>query len=442
MWDDDNCVDDDSDHGSDSNNDSDSDHESVTTADDQHEDGSVLSTVEDGQTNEAQIAEGDVTMGNDSDLQNTTPAAQIHNSPPEPIPLLAIHSLTPVSAPPASVSSTTSTSMSHLVNYYPHVKDKNFGGSVALLRPIVLKMDLGGVVHKMSWGSGKPPKKDEGKDESSVDEVLQENDAVKQREEMVVDTSGSMREKETQEEGVENDAPDGPRPIVTQAGDDAKRIKECLEASTSETINLQVQLLASLSSASNPPTNTAPEEPPAELTKQTTSNSSSTVGEMPPAQFSDMKLTGQIKHISRRPEYNTAIPLTPGVLPPSPTDIDVDSHLERETKANAQIEVAQSEPKDAAVPDQQQVESKTSASDQARQETTNPCQAEARPAAEAEASKQDRPIKRRHKRKPRKRIAENELVVMTDRGIQVWDLSVWGTGKRVRGELDCGDFFQ
>jgi hypothetical protein len=41
-------------------------------------------------------------------------------------------------------------------------------------------------------------------------------------------------------------------------------------------------------------------------------------------------------------------------------------------------------------------------------------------------------------RAPERRCAENDLVVMTDRGVQFWNLGVWARGKREKGELDAG----
>ena len=48
-------------------------------------------------------------------------------------------------------------------------------------------------------------------------------------------------------------------------------------------------------------------------------------------------------------------------------------------------------------------------------------------------------LRRKHERQLRrkqKRDSEDELIVLTDRGVQFWDLGVWATGKRERGVLD------
>jgi hypothetical protein len=42
----------------------------------------------------------------------------------------------------------------------------------------------------------------------------------------------------------------------------------------------------------------------------------------------------------------------------------------------------------------------------------------------------------------RRRIGEDELIVLTDRGVQIWDLSVWGRGRRIRRTLEGDDVLQ
>ncbi len=422
--------------GSDLGNDTDSDN----ATEDEDGDGSTISVIEDewgtGDFPVHNTAVTSIEAGTDSGPPPQPPSSLQDQAPPGNTP----HGLTPaVPNPPASTTSARSTSPFNLVNYYPHVFDKHLGRSIALIRPIVLKMDAGAVVRKMGWDKSKPARVDEDKNSSEVEEDRFDGPAS---EELV---SEEASEKEAKLSDEDKDAKD-----VQVSGDEftgppTSQAAECEEREDGVAVSADIEMTG------------APDQPkilslsppafPNDITLESLSvkpfehSMSSRPDELPPAPFSDLKLTGQIKTISRPPsEYydfpvKTWLPPLNPAIPPSPTELESDMETVNEIPTDETEKVVDKESDTEGEADQTRG-NPLATEDMAPAIGT----AQVEPEAIVEPDATPEPGRKR-KRKPRRRYAENELIVMTDRGIQMWDLSVWGSGGRRREVLpDCGLF--
>ena len=363
----------------------------------------------------------------DHDPHNTTHHSASPVEPPPSIPItdpnpLVLTALYPPSPP--SVSSSTSTSMSHLLEFYPHVYDKNLGGSIVQLRPIVLKMDGGAVVRKMNWGLDRRERAEEESDSSENDklEVLDEEE------------DGGLDNK------VENVKEKGAEEEMGACGSDVGHHAEDQcggNAGTQHHTGMnesQARSAASSHSGADRPSDNSPKTCQSRIPELTPS---STPDDIPPAPFADVKLSGQIKHIGRPPEYysfvNKIVLDHPCALrPPSPMERDTGKGKEKGSPQATVIGAVQEDSK-STMPTQSQIGAKR---------LDQPAPATTSASVEFESVRSySRPSPKRNNKR-RKRVEEKELVVITDMGIQIWDLSVWGTSKRVRSELassdDCG----
>jgi hypothetical protein len=406
--------------GSDSSNNNEPGHESDVDFEGEDEDDGVASFSGDVEADEGLDHDGDVGMGDASDV----PADPIPLPEPVHEPFLSPSTNRPPPPPaPASVTSSTSTSTRNLGHYYPHVKDKNLGWSYALLRPIVLKMDAGAVVRKMCWGFGRwrqnaEPGGGSNDGEDEIEDSYTEEDEGGATDEV----AGNAKEKDKEAGGIEISSTENLHPPTSQRADGDDGQDNVRPSREVEMGNSQDQPRASSSFTPNLQPNSAAARNCADVHEQIPRSVS---GDVLPGPFPDMKLApGQIQHITSRPsDYDVDVDVDADKPSPTASNLDTDKVV---------ITIDQGDnPKGATTgPDQ----------------TTMPGLEDVGAGSPESKSQthQQRPRTgtRTRQSKPRVRIAENELVVMTDRGIQIWDLSPWGRGRRVRDELLTGDFVQ
>ncbi|EXJ58717.1 hypothetical protein A1O7_06146 [Cladophialophora yegresii CBS 114405] len=403
VWDDRNGSDDmDWDNGSHASGNDEPGHEVDVVED---EEGSMASIFENVEADEDVGAEGEVgEMGNASEV----PAEPTSFPPTHPSPLPA----------PASITSDRSTSTDNLRHYYPHVQDENLGGSMALLRPVVLKMDAGAVVRKMCWGMGRwrQVNEDRGGSNDEEDEV-EEPEPGEYEDNPTDEVAGQAKEKDRQAGGMENTSSEIPHPPALQTAVGEGREASIRSSENVATGNSQEQPRASSPVTAGLQVKMSASGSDMNLNEQTPR---SPAEEMASAPSSAMKPTGQTQHIHR----------------PSERDVDVDldtPNLTKTTLVTDRDMGRQTTPKGEATPEESTLATIPSLSLTAGSPT---------PGSKPQTQQQHCKRQRGRNRKPRYRSAENELVVMTDRGIQIWDLSGWGRGGRVRDELISRDILQ
>jgi hypothetical protein len=461
-----------------------------------------------------------------------------------------------VPPPPASALSSASTSVSEMANFYPHVKEGVLGNSLVLLRPIELKMQNGAVIHKMSWGVGRT--RDHEDDEYDSDSTDEDNERA---------SEAQTEERQASEAANVAETPDS----ETQAQQDGNQI--VLSAAAATNANLRVDDDNEHNVEEAPSTSDLAVQDavdtvlaPKSLSPEASSRASQSgtlpqtvihefargdTEDVPPAPFSDLKLTGQIKHIDRPPEYyhflnkislelpgSGSIDLVPPTLRSTPVAsvADAQSNIGSREKASQEVDekavsmstgqelengvgeepsvglgssgatlaMAANEADPATTSEKQQGrEPEYSSSAHQPQpagiDSTLDTGTQSDPAASVGAGQTggaspaistgpesptipDHPYPalnqgplfqaeetlevvtergpvtptllntdmnedfnaqkpriyqpRTPRRRKHKRVDENELTIMTDRGIQVWDLSVWGTGRRKTAVLD------
>ncbi|OAL33445.1 hypothetical protein AYO20_07301 [Fonsecaea nubica] len=383
---------------------------SESSSESEHEDtdSNVLNTGEN-------VAVGDHNPNPQSDDNNhDDEPAEPPPATEEPIPASSAPTIPPKA--PGSVASSTSTSLSlaDLLSFYPHVKSRWPLERTIELRPLVLKMDGGAVVRKMCWSLGKPHRVDEEAASDVGDVYTTGQDAQGLANEM----GGVEKEKEKgKENDNENVAMNNTASLTPQ--------QEIAEGERSDNSGTSVAI-GSFRPHDRPQPSGLPQyhdqsSPISDLQTPTCSEHTSTQiqeamiavsHEIPPAPFSQSKLIGQIKHIARPPDY-PSITSTIVLEPPEPKAAD---SAEVDQAKGKEIEVTEA----SAGGRRDEPPQKT---DQERGVSTAP---------ELSHSGESEP---RRRRSQRRRVAENELIVLTDRGLQVWDLSVWGRGRRVYCEL-------
>ncbi|KIW67283.1 hypothetical protein PV04_06548 [Phialophora macrospora] len=399
-------------NGSESSNHNEPGHESDVDFEDEDEDDDVASFPGHVETDEGLDADGDVGMGDASDV----PTDPIPLPEPAQEPFMSLSTThRPPPPAPASVPSSTSTSTRDLGYYYPHVKDRNLGCSYALLRPVVLKMDAGAVVRKMCWGIGRWRQNAGAEGGSNDEEDEFEDPNTEEREDGATDeVAGNAKEKDKEAGGIEiSGTEDLPRPASQRADGDGDGGQDSVRPSREvEMGNSRDQPRASSSFTPSLQTNSAAARICADIHEQ---RPRSVFGDdVPPPPFPDMKLgPGQIKHICRPSDYD----VDPDKMSPTASNIDTDKVI---------ID-SEDDAKGAGVHNQ--------ATTTPGLDDGGPGSPESKSKSQTQQHQQQQQRKRNRRRKPRVRIAENELVVMTDRGIQIWDLSAWGRGRRLRDEL-------
>lgn len=375
----------------------------------------------------------------------------------------------PHPAAPPSIASMTSASPSRLLNFYPRVDDHLLGGWVVEFRPIVLKMDGGAIVRKMIWGRGRPVREEEtenGEDEDEISDIEDEGEArdvdckdgapvrmpgLGKENERIKDEDSKDKEKEKEQDteevegSVQTDNMDGgsastsTQPERTQREDEETPPKS---SAREEASMLQGNRLGSSHAGSNNLSISKadlehnPAREPRIVSTQSRANSPPPKEIMNPAPFSDTKLTGQIKKITRPPEYHdyyreNGLRIVFDPTPSSP--LSETSSPEKPSGSDKAVEQG-SKGKEIEEPSQEAQIGTPPLEPSRPQETSDTAKNVSEQRTEINL-----PQKPKMKRKRRKRIAENELIVLTDRDVQVWDLSVWGTGKRARCALDGDD---
>ncbi|OAP60675.1 hypothetical protein AYL99_05677 [Fonsecaea erecta] len=356
---------------------SESEHDDADDADDN--DASVVSVAPDG------VPEDDHTTQD--------PAAASAAAPP------------PKVAAPVASSTSSLDSLANLLHFYPHTNDGWPLERIVELRPLVLKMDGGAVVRKMSWALGKLVRDDE---ECSID-AAEIRGKAEDAEGPADETAGGSKEKE--KEDVESN----------KSNNTARLTPRRLDARTSaDAGSFDPQDRQQLQNQPSPISDVQTATFSRDIYNKELGDDLNTVfHDIPPAPFSDTKLIGQIKHIARPPEYhnssNKVVLDSPELRPHNPAVLDSGKGKETELVENS--------------PGGRRDEFRDMTTDHERGMSPVPERCE---------SGESEPVHKR-KRNPRRRVAENELVVLTDRGLQVWDLSVWGRGRRIRRELPSDD---
>ncbi|ETI22315.1 hypothetical protein G647_06389 [Cladophialophora carrionii CBS 160.54] len=407
VWDDGNGGEDiDSDNRSHSSSHNDPSHDNDVIEDDED---SVANISESVYADEGLGVDGDEDLGNASEI----PADPILLAQSADVPFSLLSANSSSLPAPASVISNKSTSSRNSGHYYPHVQDENLGGSIALLRPVVLKMDTGAVVRKMCWGTGRwrHIAEDQG-DSNDEENEVEEPGPGEYGGHPTDEVTGHAKDKDRQAGGLQNTSNESSHPPASPRADG-----EGGPASTDlETGHPQDQPRVSSPSTPNLPINGSSNEHYADPNDQIPHSAAEQAVSAP---FSDMKPDGQIQHINRPSEHDTD-PDRP-ILTDSTLNTNQDTDQDSERQAT---------PKDGAAQEESTV-------------VTIPCLpvGAGSPVDSTSPTQRRRMRERERERKPRYRSAENELVVMTDRGIQIWDLSCWGRGLRLRDELLSSDGF-
>ncbi|KIX95678.1 uncharacterized protein Z520_08798 [Fonsecaea multimorphosa CBS 102226] len=377
------------------------------------------------------ISEGESSPESSSESENDDHDDHVvQHAPPIPEHSPPVSNPAPIpsaSAPPKAASFTSSTStllsFADLLYFYPHTNDGWPLERIVELRPIVLKMDGGAVVRKMSWALGKPVRMDD-EEANDAGEISGKWEAA---EGAADEMEGIMMVKETENEhdagnvastddtarlNSQRPNAEGGRSDNSRASADVENFHPCDRQQPPESLQCHSQPLPKSDLQTDAfSKNTCTAVPEVEM--------STIFHEIPPAPFSDTKLIGQIKYIAR------------------PTD-----HHSSTNKVA--LESPESTPSRPAVLDPvkgKEIEMMEASAEGRRDEThdtTTDHEHGASPVAEPSESGESEPWYKR-KGNPRTRVAENELTVLTDRGLQVWDLSVWGRGRRIRCELPCDD---
>ncbi|KIX02588.1 uncharacterized protein Z518_08529 [Rhinocladiella mackenziei CBS 650.93] len=365
--------------------------------------------------------------------QNPTPAPSVPQSTTHP------------SAPkPAFSTTSTSASTSQLMNFYHRVDDDMLGGWVVELKPIVLKMDGGAIVRRMIWGNGPSGPGNErlhSNDDHTEGVTIQENQEKREREK-----KDGKDEEETNGKAKEMENIDF---IVHRGQHSFSSIKP---------IEPGIGHVETVPTTENEGNSGPPEDPRG--SEPTTSNEpriSTTDGSSailsgakfistdsvptvapettPPAPFSDSKLTGQIKHIARPPEY--FVKDTFADIPSSSPSPGLE---EPDWGKGKEPELADESDRKDDLKHEQGMDLDEHSSPPPI-EPSHPLK-ETTPLEKVVSTQSVPKAPPPPKRERRKRVTENELTILTDRGVQVWDLSVWGKRRQIHCELAGDDVLQ
>lgn len=397
-------------------------------------------------------------------------------------------------------SSASTTASARLLKFYPNTHDGFLGRRVVELRPIVLNMEHGAVVRKMLWsesqgssGGGEEVCDDDGGDEGKKDEGGKsehgDDDGCETgrhpkpaRDDDDDNGTGSKKTDQETDPVVTGHHPSATtEPPTTQSqpsrdsaetrshGRELQKmdthqtdIQHANRGSSASTTTVKPTLGKSLGSAS---TSTA-----AATTRSLADTRTSSQGEcesegassgLTPQsrlQIAESDLKHQIKFVKRPPAYTLELngnTLEVGIAAVEDRKEADDLGINDDTKEAGQavstsapdndhgaqmkgIQEPDNTPRDGAVSrkkhdnddDDGDNDDKTRSFDM----PASPSHASsAQHAPSVASSATERPMPRP---KRRKKIMENELVIMTDRDVQVWDLGVWGTGKRVQNEFE------
>ena len=161
---------------------------------------------------------------------------------------------------------------------------------------------------------------------------------------------------------------------------------------------------------------------------------------LPPAPLSDSQLSGQIKYVARPIEYLVMQAKSDRAAAyPIPQDEEEggsgkgkEREIEQDPEQDQVLKQGLGAEEEEEGPQSRSPDLEPSHPD--RKQSSGPDKADS---TISESKPTPTP-----KIKPRKRIAENELIVLTDRGVQIWDLSVWGNGRRIQCDLEGDDVLQ
>lgn len=373
-----------------------------------------------------------------SPTQGPPPAEPISPAVPEP-PTTAVPQPAPSSPKSAGstsrASSQSTTASARLLKFYPNTHDGFLGRRVVELRPIVLKMEHGAVVRKMVWSENSSDGGGDGEVEEEDDAETKnanENENGKDAEE-----AGQANTEESKEEATAIDDSSS-QTEITDCGMDSNPVSvrhPVEEPSAPSGATASRATRKSIPSTSSADTATIQEE-----------GSSSGLTPQSRLQIVDSELKHQIRFVKRPPEYTMA--LNNDII-----DINFDMDTTNDTAGNTDAHAGfvtgstqndaddakterDDKPRDDAISDSEQKDTDVDDTDKGKSSDrpASPSQtvSSTQHPASGASSTTERP---RPRPKRRKKAMENELVVLTDRDVQVWDLGVWGTGKRVESEL-------
>ncbi|KAK5052715.1 hypothetical protein LTR84_002581 [Exophiala bonariae] len=416
--------------------------------------------------------------------QGLPPPEPISPAVPEPpssaFPQPAAPSSPKSSASTSRASSQSTTASARLLKFYPNTHDGFLGRRVVELRPIVLKMGHGAVVKKMIWSENSTSSDAEGVEEGEMETETGNEGRVKKEEASdeaaaLEDSDRQLKETDAEadfvEAGQDGSSNTDPPPLPS-SNDSAES-----EGSDTHSIgarNISQQYTSSTFIATNAKATTRKNIPATSSTTNATTipevGSSSGLTPESRLQISDSELKHQIRFVKRPPEYTMA--LNSEII-----DLDIkvrrktdggggddhatfladdgthndDSGDEKRKGTERDADTAQDDATSTSNPDSDLANKHDDDNDDNndKAEPTNrpasPSHSTATAAAASSSSSTQHPAsaasstterpRPRAKRRRRKKAMENELVVLTDRDVQVWDLGVWGTGKRVESEL-------
>lgn len=390
----------------------------------------------------------------------------------------------------SEATSSSSTSSDGLLKFYPRTFDGFLGLKVAELRPIVLKMEGGAVVRKMVWalgrGSGESYGDSDGDDEDEEQEPGPDSEVAEYQDEGTDEVLLGEKKHGGDADGVS----------ATDSQTEAKGIHAVQQ---SQDIQKNTQLQLADTNAPHQHANAGPvpsvaataikalpgkkgrnsalpttaagtssntKEPPAQGSEEVQSQSSIGLTPASRLQIAESELLHQIKFVKRPPEYamalsggdfvtNTVIGMNEAYDPPfspsvsstqdnggagkKPEIIIIDNSAATTTQ-----DTSNSNSSGAAENEQQPNDDENDEDDEAKPANITITTERPSSPAKSHTSSTQHPVpsvvssvteRPRPKLKRRKKVMENEIVVMTDRDVQVWDLGVWGKARRVQSEF-------
>lgn len=328
-------------------------------------------------------------------------------------------------------SSSSSTCSSGLLKFYPRTHDGFLGRKVVELRPTVLKMEGGAVVRKMVWGLGRGPDDDDDEDEKDDDREDEDHDkeaVVHGRdgnEDALLDSDDNEVGKA--DRGTDVEGMSHATIPHRQSTSDSTEYMHSREPQKTEVTSVQH---ASAGSSTNPvkPPGKGVDSTTAISTKDTRQAAEAQSRGLTPQsrlQIADSELMHQIKFVKRPPEYTMALSGDIIDLSIDTKEVESVSTSTQDNSGKKQEIIRVSTPPGSAEDDHDEAKpSERPSSPSHTSSTQHP------PSLVSSVTERPRP-----KPKRRKKIMENEIVIMTDRDVQLWDLGVWGKGRRAQSEL-------
>ncbi|EXJ81125.1 hypothetical protein A1O3_07413 [Capronia epimyces CBS 606.96] len=351
---------------------------------------------------------GDVVLAADPDDADT----QTTPTPPSSLQQATQSSPQSPTAKTSAHASATFPVAAGFASFYPHVDDPFFGRLVEL-RPVVLKMDEGAIVHRIAWAEA-----------ASYDEQQESGADLDRCEEGPQSTTEDGRGAETdnQDMAIPTEASIGrAKTIKTPNEDDARQVDICQTSS-----DLQ-------------PQNSWNDSPKVDVRDPDDPVHSEVPRNCTPLPSPHVH-TGRM--LTQAPSSNMALNSQASVATSKPLEPDI---LPRKTGVDNSLSTSAADIVNLCLEGKGQDSTEPSDENVGRMSLSEPSQ-EGKPVASCATpnektgsiESQDKPAFKMKRKRP----AWNELMVLTDQGVQSWNLGMWGRGKRIRRELDEIDVLQ